>query len=71
MYFRVSVTKNTEKDSWWLYGNNHETVAWAGQTFPSASHALRCRRGLRPSRCDSDTAAGQRDEGGHGPRDRS
>lgn len=41
MYFQAGVTKNTQKHSWWLYGDNHEMVAWAGQTFPSESHARR------------------------------
>jgi uncharacterized protein YegP (UPF0339 family) len=41
MHFQVGVTKNSQKDSWWLYGDNHEMVAWAGQTFPSPSNARR------------------------------
>lgn len=42
MYFTVSVTKgNSEKFSWWLFGDNHTQVAWAGETFPSLSNAQR------------------------------
>ncbi|NUU19057.1 DUF1508 domain-containing protein [Cellulomonas humilata] len=40
MYF--SVGKNTAgQDSWWLYANNNEMVAWAGETFASAYNAQR------------------------------
>jgi uncharacterized protein len=37
----VGVTENSGKDGWRLYGDNHKMVAWAGQTFPSASNAKR------------------------------
>lgn len=47
MYFTVGVTKNNQKDSWWLYGDNHEMVAWAGQTFPSQSHAKRAAESFK------------------------
>ncbi|MCG7284804.1 MULTISPECIES: DUF1508 domain-containing protein [Cellulomonas] len=39
---RFSVGKNTAgKDSWWLYANNNEQVAWAGETFASSANAHR------------------------------
>jgi uncharacterized protein YegP (UPF0339 family) len=40
MYFRVSPTQSGAY-SWWLYGNNHEKAAWAGETFASESNARR------------------------------
>lgn len=40
MYYRVGATKGGAY-SWWLYGNNHEQVAWAGETFASESNAKR------------------------------
>jgi uncharacterized protein YegP (UPF0339 family) len=40
MYFSVGNNK-VGKPSWWLYGNNNEMVAWAGETFGSQSNAQR------------------------------
>lgn len=40
MYFSVGNNK-AGKPSWWLYGNNNEMVAWAGETFDSQSNAQR------------------------------
>lgn len=40
MYF--SVGNNTAGNpSWWLYGDNHKTVAWAGETFYDLANARR------------------------------
>lgn len=42
MYFTVSASKtNPDKYAWWLYGDNHVQLAWAGETFPSLSNAQR------------------------------
>ncbi len=39
---RFSVRKDSAgKDSWWLYADNNKQVAWAGETFASASNAHR------------------------------
>ncbi|HEX5376590.1 MAG TPA: DUF1508 domain-containing protein [Solirubrobacterales bacterium] len=40
MYFSVGNNKAGEP-SWWLYGDNHEMVAWAGEAFASQSNAQR------------------------------
>lgn len=40
MRFRVSET-TAGGNSWWLYADNNEQVGWAGETFASASNALR------------------------------
>lgn len=40
MYYRVGATKGGAY-SWWLYGGNHEKVAWAGETFASEANAKR------------------------------
>lgn len=40
MYFSVGNTRGGQP-SWWLYGNNHEMVAWAGETFASTYNARR------------------------------
>lgn len=40
MYFSVGKTESG-KDSWWLYGDNGEQAAWAGETFANASNARR------------------------------
>jgi uncharacterized protein YegP (UPF0339 family) len=46
MYFTVGNTKGGEP-SWWLYGDNHEMVAWAGETFDSQSGARRACEGFK------------------------
>jgi uncharacterized protein YegP (UPF0339 family) len=33
--------------SWWLYGNNNELVAWAGEAFVSLSNAQRAARSFK------------------------
>jgi uncharacterized protein YegP (UPF0339 family) len=40
MYFSVGQNKAGDY-SWWLYGDNHETVAWAGESFDSKWNAQR------------------------------
>lgn len=40
MYFTLKDT-DSGKPSWWLYGGNHQMVAWAGETFASSSNAKR------------------------------
>ena len=40
MYFSVGATKSGAF-SWWLYGDNHQMVAWAGETFASEFNASR------------------------------
>jgi len=40
MYFKVGNTQAGEA-TWWLYGGNHELVAWAGETFASTYNAQR------------------------------
>ena len=40
MYFTVASTQGG-KPSWWLYSSNGKMVAWAGETFDSASNATR------------------------------
>lgn len=45
---RFSVGNNTAGHaSWWLYGANGETVAWAGETFASMSNAERAARAFK------------------------
>ncbi|MGY3553399.1 YegP family protein [Williamsia sp. R60] len=46
MYFSVGTTKAGEP-SWWLYGNNHEKVAWAGETFASSYNADRAAKAFK------------------------
>jgi uncharacterized protein len=33
--------------SWWLYGGNHEMVAWAGESFASLSNANRAAQAFK------------------------
>jgi uncharacterized protein len=40
MYFSVGDTKGGQA-CWWLYGDNGEMVAWAGETFASTFNAQR------------------------------
>lgn len=40
MRFLVS-NSTSGKPSWWLYGENSEKVAWAGETFASLANARR------------------------------
>lgn len=46
MYFQVANTQGGES-SWWLYSNNHQKVAWAGETFASTSNAERACRAFK------------------------
>lgn len=46
MYFTVANTQGGEP-SWWLYGNNNRMVAWAGETFDSASNATRAAQAFK------------------------
>lgn len=46
MYFSVGNTKGGQP-SWWLYGNNNEMVAWAGETFASMSNAERAAHAFK------------------------
>lgn len=34
-------------DSWWLYSSNGQMVAWAGETFASASNARRAAQSFK------------------------
>jgi uncharacterized protein len=40
MYFEVGDDKGG-KPTWWLYGENNEMVAWAGESFDNAGNAQR------------------------------
>lgn len=45
---RFSVGNNKGgKPSWWLYGNNDEMVAWAGETFASMPNATRAAQAFK------------------------
>jgi uncharacterized protein YegP (UPF0339 family) len=46
MYFRVG-NDTAGNASWWLYGNNHELVAWAGETFASTYNADRAAKAFK------------------------
>jgi uncharacterized protein len=46
MYFSVGKTQ-AGKPSWWLYGDNHKKVGWAGETFASTSNAQRAAESFR------------------------
>lgn len=35
------------KPTWWLYSNNHEMVAWAGETFASLYNAKRAAEAFK------------------------
>jgi len=46
VYF--SVGNNTAGNpSWWLYGENHKEVAWAGETFASTFNAKRAAEAFK------------------------
>jgi uncharacterized protein len=63
MRFSVGNTQGGEP-SWWLYGNNGEMVAWAGETFASTSNATRAAEafkvGAKASRYDVYLDAAQK-----------
>lgn len=46
MRFEVKNTQNG-LPSWWLYGGNNRMVAWAGETFASASNAKRAAESFK------------------------
>lgn len=46
MYFYVG-NNTAGKPSWWLYANNGEMVAWAGETFASDENARRAARSFK------------------------
>jgi uncharacterized protein YegP (UPF0339 family) len=46
MYFNVGNTQGG-KPSWWLYGNNNEMVAWAGETFATEGNATRAAQSFK------------------------
>lgn len=62
MYFTVEKDDGGH-DTWRLYGENHELVAWAGESFASAFNA---RRAAAAFKDDSNTARYETypDEGG-------
>ena len=46
MYFSAGETKDGQY-SWWLYGDNHETAAWAGERFPTLYNAERAAKSFK------------------------
>lgn len=46
MRFTVNNTTSGEP-SWWLYGDNNEMVAWAGETFANRSNAQRAAESFK------------------------
>lgn len=46
MRFHVGNT-TAGKPSWWLYGDNHKKVAWAGETFASIANARRAAEAFK------------------------
>lgn len=45
---RFSVANNQGGNpTWWLYGNNNEMVAWAGETFASMFNATRAAQAFK------------------------
>ncbi len=46
MRFEVRDTKGGEP-SWWLYSGNGQMVAWAGESFASASNAKRSAKAFK------------------------
>lgn len=45
---RFNVGKDTGgHDTWWLYGGNNKLVAWAGESFSSASNAQRAANSFK------------------------
>ncbi len=45
-YYRIA-TNQGGQPSWWLYSNNHEMVAWAGESFDSLSNARRAAQSFK------------------------
>lgn len=46
MYFSAGETKDGQY-SWWLYGDNHEMTAWAGERFPTLYNAKRAAESFK------------------------
>lgn len=46
MYFSAGETKDGQY-SWWLYGDNYETAAWAGERFPTLYNAKRAAESFK------------------------
>lgn len=46
MFFSAGETKDGQY-SWWLYGDNYETAAWAGERFPTLSNAKRAAESFK------------------------
>jgi len=46
MHFNVGNTQGG-KPSWWLYGDNGEMAAWAGETFASEANAIRAAQSFK------------------------
>lgn len=44
--FSAGATRGTEH-SWWLYAENNEQTAWAGETFPSRTNAVRAAEAFK------------------------
>lgn len=65
MYFRVTTTKgDAEKHSWWLFGDNGEMVAWAGETFASEWNAKRAASAFKAGAATANYEV-YSDAGGH------
>lgn len=45
MYFKVG--SSSGGPTWWLYGGNHEMVAWAGESFASDWNAKRAAQSFK------------------------
>lgn len=56
MRFHVGDTKGGDS-SWWLYGDNDEMIAWAGETFDSTSNAKRAAESFKASEYSAQRAA--------------
>lgn len=46
MYFTVG-NNTAGQPTWWLYGNNNEMAAWAGETFDSQYNARRAAENFK------------------------
>lgn len=52
MYFKVEDDKGG-KPTWWLYGDNDEMVAWAGESFDSDGNAERAAKAFKSGAADA------------------
>ena len=60
---RFSVRNNSAgQPTWWLYGDNNEIVAWAGESFATTANATRAaeafKTGARTARYETYTDTG-------------